>query len=36
MGNLSIETTEAEVEQLCQAVEEFLINRGDLVRIALS
>lgn len=36
MGNLSIETTEAETEQLIQAVEEFLINRGDLVRTALS
>ena len=36
MGNLSIETTEAEAEQLCQAVEEFLVNRGDLVRTALN
>jgi glutamate-1-semialdehyde 2,1-aminomutase len=34
MGNLSIETSAAEVESFCQAVEEFLISRGDVVRAA--
>ena len=34
MGNLSIETSEAEAEAFCQAVEEFLVSRGDVVRAA--
>ena len=32
MGNLSIETSDAEAEAFCQAVEEFLVSRGDVVR----
>jgi glutamate-1-semialdehyde 2,1-aminomutase len=32
LGNLSVETSEADTEALCQAVEEFLVNRGELVR----
>lgn len=35
LGNLSVETTEAEVDEFCQAVEEFLVSRGDVVRAAL-
>lgn len=34
MGDLSLETSEAEADGLCQAVEEFLVNRGELVRAA--
>jgi hypothetical protein len=34
MGNLSVETSEAEADQFCQAVEEFLVSRGDVVRAA--
>jgi glutamate-1-semialdehyde 2,1-aminomutase len=32
LGNLSVETTEADADAFCQAVEEFLVNRGELVR----
>jgi glutamate-1-semialdehyde 2,1-aminomutase len=35
MGNLSIETSDAEADAFCQAVEEFLASRGDLVRAAI-
>ncbi len=35
MGNLSVETSEAEADAFCQAVEEFLVTRGDVVRAAL-
>jgi glutamate-1-semialdehyde 2,1-aminomutase len=35
MGNLSIETSDVEAESFCQAVEEFLVSRGDLVRAAI-
>ncbi len=35
MGNLSVETSEAEAEAFCQAVEEFLVTRGDVLRAAL-
>jgi glutamate-1-semialdehyde aminotransferase len=35
MGNLSIETSDAEADAFCQAVEEFLVSRGDLVRAAV-
>lgn len=34
MGDLSIETSEAEADAFCQAVEEFLVSRGDVVRAA--
>ncbi|MBA4099804.1 MAG: aspartate aminotransferase family protein [Rhodospirillum sp.] len=34
MGNLSIETSDVEAESFCQAVEEFLVSRGDVVRAA--
>jgi glutamate-1-semialdehyde 2,1-aminomutase len=34
LGNLSVETTEADADAFCQAVEEFLVNRGELVRAA--
>ena len=34
MGNLSLETSEADADGFCQAVEEFLINRGEVVRSA--
>jgi glutamate-1-semialdehyde 2,1-aminomutase len=34
LGNLSVETSEAEADGFCQAVEEFLVNRGELVRAA--
>ena len=34
MGNLSVETGEAETDALCQAIEEFLVSRGTLVRDA--
>jgi glutamate-1-semialdehyde aminotransferase len=34
MGNLSIETSEADADGFCQAVEEFLVNRGEVVRAA--
>ena len=34
MGNLSIETSEAETDEFCQAVDEFLVSRGDVVRAA--
>jgi hypothetical protein len=27
-----VETTEADADAFCQAVEEFLVNRGELVR----
>jgi glutamate-1-semialdehyde 2,1-aminomutase len=36
MGNLSIESSEADVEAFCSAVEEFLVTRGDLARAALA
>jgi len=36
MGNLSIETSEAEADEFCQAVEEFLVSRGDVVRAAFA
>jgi hypothetical protein len=35
MGNLSIETSDAEADAFCQAAEEFLVSRGDLVRAAI-
>jgi glutamate-1-semialdehyde 2,1-aminomutase len=35
MGNLSIETSDAEADAFCHAVEEFLVSRGDLVRAAV-
>jgi hypothetical protein len=35
MGNLSIETSEGEVEDFCNAFDEFLATRGELVRTAL-
>jgi len=35
MGNLSTETSDAEADAFCQAVEEFLVNRGELVRAAV-
>lgn len=35
MGDLSIETTEAEADGLCAAVEEFFVSRGELVRAAM-
>jgi len=34
MGCLSVETSDAEADQFCQAVEEFLVSRGDVVRAA--
>ncbi|HEY3148639.1 MAG TPA: aminotransferase class III-fold pyridoxal phosphate-dependent enzyme [Dongiaceae bacterium] len=34
MGNLSVETSEADADALCQAIEEFLVSRGALVRDA--
>jgi hypothetical protein len=34
MGNLSIETSEADADGFCEAVEEFLVNRGEVVRAA--
>lgn len=36
MGNLSIETGDADVEAFCAAVEEFLTTRGELVRAAVA
>jgi len=36
MGNLSIESSEADIEAFCNAVEEFLATRGDLARAALA
>jgi glutamate-1-semialdehyde 2,1-aminomutase len=36
MGNLSVESSEADVEAFCNAVEEFLVTRGDLARAALA
>jgi glutamate-1-semialdehyde 2,1-aminomutase len=35
MGNLSTETSDAEADAFCQTVEEFLVNRGELVRAAV-
>ena len=35
MGDLSIETTEAEADSLCAAVEEFMVTRGPVVRAAI-
>lgn len=35
MGNLSIETTEAEGDAFCAAVEEFLVTRGAAIRAAI-
>lgn len=32
MGNLSVETSEAEADGFCHAVEEFLVSRGNVVR----
>lgn len=34
LGNLSVETSDADTEALSQAVEEFLVNRGAVVRAA--
>jgi glutamate-1-semialdehyde 2,1-aminomutase len=34
LGNLSVETSEADANALCQAVEEFLVSRGEVVRAA--
>ena len=36
LGNLSLETTEADLDDLCVAVEEFLASRGALIREAVS
>jgi glutamate-1-semialdehyde 2,1-aminomutase len=36
MGNLSIETTQAEADDFCAAVEEFLVTRGPAIRAALA
>jgi glutamate-1-semialdehyde 2,1-aminomutase len=36
MGNLSVESSEADVEAFCNAIEEFLVTRGDLARAALA
>jgi glutamate-1-semialdehyde 2,1-aminomutase len=36
MGNLSIESSEADVGAFCCAVEEFLVTRGALARAALA
>ena len=36
MGNLSIETSEGEVGDFCNAFDEFLTTRGELVRTALA
>jgi glutamate-1-semialdehyde 2,1-aminomutase len=36
MGNLSLESSEADVKGLIEAIEEFLINRGPLLRAAFS
>ena len=36
LANLSLETTEADLDDLCVAVEEFLANRGALIREAVS
>ena len=36
LGNLSLETTPAQVDALCAAVEEFMETRGALVRAALA
>jgi glutamate-1-semialdehyde 2,1-aminomutase len=36
MGNLSLESSEADVKGLIDAIEEFLINRGSLLRAAFS
>ena len=35
MGNLSVETNEADVDAFCGAVEEFLVARGPVVRAAI-
>jgi glutamate-1-semialdehyde 2,1-aminomutase len=32
MGNLSVETSEKEADEFCQAVEEFLVSRDDVIR----
>lgn len=36
LGNLSLETIEAQLDALCAAVEEFLETRGPLIRAAVS
>jgi glutamate-1-semialdehyde 2,1-aminomutase len=35
LGNLSLETSEADLDGLCGAVEEFLVSRGALIRVAV-
>lgn len=35
LGNLSVETSEADTDAFCHAVEEFLVSRGDVVRAAV-
>jgi glutamate-1-semialdehyde 2,1-aminomutase len=35
LGNLSLETTDADLDGLCSAVEEFLVSRGGLIREAV-
>ena len=35
LGNLSLETTDADLDALCNAVEEFLASRGGLIREAV-
>jgi len=35
LGNLSLETSEADLDALCGAVEEFLVSRGALIREAV-
>jgi glutamate-1-semialdehyde aminotransferase len=32
MGNLSLATTKAEIDQLLEALDEFFANRGTLIR----
>ena len=34
MGNLSMETSEAEADAFCQAVEEFLVTRSYVISAA--
>lgn len=36
MGNLSIESTESEIDSFCAAFKEFLISRGPIVREAMA
>jgi hypothetical protein len=36
LGNLSIETSQADVDAFCAAVEEFLVSRGPVVQAAMA